>query len=158
MLSQLRTWLKIHVLNRVLHALYTRVYKMDIHPTAIISSKARLDRTNPRGVHVGADSVVTTGVVILTHNYVLGHGVHVDTRVGSNVFLGVNAILLPGVTIHDNVIVGAGAVVTKDVPSNCIVAGNPARAIRSNVKIGKNGQLVPESPATPAGGPPGAEI
>ena len=141
MLSQLRTWLKIHVLNRVLHALYTRVYKMDIHPTAIISSKARLDRTNPRGVHVGADSVVTTGVVILTHNYVLGHGVYVDTRVGANVFLGVNAILLPGVTVHDNVIVGAGAVVTKDVPSNCIVAGNPARVIRSDVKIGKNGQL-----------------
>lgn len=147
MLSQLRTWIKVSILNRILYALYKRVYKMDIHPTAIISSKARLDRTNPRGIHIGADSVVTTGVVILTHNYVLGHGVYVDTRVGANVFIGVNAILLPGVTVHDHVIIGAGAVVTKDVPSNCIVAGNPARIIRSGVKIGKNGQLI-QDPAS----------
>ena len=52
--------------------------------------------------------------------------------------------ILPGVHIGDNVIVGMGAVVTKDVPNNCIVAGNPARIIRENIKVGKYGVLINE--------------
>ncbi|WP_276866657.1 DapH/DapD/GlmU-related protein [Bacteroides heparinolyticus] len=53
-----------------------------------------------------------------------------DVRIGDNCFIGNGAILLPGITIGNEVIVGAGSVVTKDVPSNTIVAGNPARVIR----------------------------
>jgi acetyltransferase-like isoleucine patch superfamily enzyme len=52
-------------------------------------------------------------------------------KVGNNVFLGFGAIILPGVTIGDNVVVGAGSIVTKDVPSNSVVAGVPARYIKS---------------------------
>ena len=44
-----------------------------------------------------------------------------------------NAIILKGVTIGKGSIVAAGAVVTKDVPDNCLVAGNPARIVRENV-------------------------
>ena len=51
-------------------------------------------------------------------------------RLGSNVWLGAGAILMPGVTVGDNSIVGAGAVVTKDVEANTIVVGNPARVLR----------------------------
>jgi len=47
-----------------------------------------------------------------------------------NVWLGGAAILLPGVTVGRNAVVGAGAVVTRDVPANTVVAGNPARVIR----------------------------
>nr|WP_249107458.1 hypothetical protein [Porphyromonas sp. oral taxon 275] len=47
-----------------------------------------------------------------------------------------------GVTIGDEVIVGAGAVVTKDVPSHSIIGGNPARIIRSNIRTKRFGQLV----------------
>lgn len=50
--------------------------------------------------------------------------------VGDNVWLGGGTILLPGVTIGRNAVVGAGAVVTRDVPANTVVAGNPARVIR----------------------------
>ncbi|MGL5688783.1 MAG: DapH/DapD/GlmU-related protein, partial [Weissella cibaria] len=46
-------------------------------------------------------------------------------------WFGGSVIVLPGVTIGDNVVVGAGAVVTKDVPSNVMVAGNPARVIKT---------------------------
>jgi len=47
-----------------------------------------------------------------------------------------------GVNIGDEVVVGAGSVVTKDVPSNCIVAGNPAIIIKRNIKTKKYGQLI----------------
>ncbi len=49
---------------------------------------------------------------------------------------------MPGVTIGDEVIVGAGAVVTKDVPSHCIVAGNPAKIIKTGIKTGRYGHLI----------------
>ena len=53
--------------------------------------------------------------------------------IGNNVTLGANVVIIGNVSIGDNVIIGAGSVVVKDVPSNCIVAGNPARVIRKNV-------------------------
>lgn len=57
---------------------------------------------------------------------------HINSKIiiGSNVQIGVGAIILSGVIIGDNVIVGAGSVVTKNIQSNCIVAGNPAVLIR----------------------------
>lgn len=51
--------------------------------------------------------------------------------VGNNVFIGAETVVLPGVTIGDNVIIGANSTVTRDVPSNSVVAGSPARVIRS---------------------------
>jgi acetyltransferase-like isoleucine patch superfamily enzyme len=51
-------------------------------------------------------------------------------RIGQGAFLGVGAIILPGVTIGENGYVGAGAVVTEDVPDRCVVVGNPARVVR----------------------------
>ena len=50
--------------------------------------------------------------------------------IGDNVTLGVNVTIIGNVTIGDNVVVGAGSVVVKDVPDNCVVAGNPAKIIR----------------------------
>lgn len=52
-------------------------------------------------------------------------------RIGNNVWLGANVTVLPGVTIGDNAVVAAGAVVTKDVPENMIVAGVPAKILKS---------------------------
>lgn len=53
-----------------------------------------------------------------------------DVNVGSNVWIGYGAQILRGVTVGDNAIIGASAVVTKDVPANAVVAGSPARVIR----------------------------
>ena len=51
--------------------------------------------------------------------------------IGDNVTLGANVVIIGGITIGNNVIVGAGSVVVKDVPDNCVVAGNPAKVIKT---------------------------
>ena len=52
-------------------------------------------------------------------------------RIGNNVWIGGDVTILPGVTIGDNCTIGAGSVVTRDIPANSIAAGNPARVVRS---------------------------
>lgn len=62
---------------------------------------------------------------------------HIDSKpikIGSNVWIGADAVILPGVTIGDNVIIGAGAIVTKDIPSDSVAAGNPCKVIKSKEK------------------------
>ena len=115
------------------------IYKMDIDKSARLSFGARLDKTNPKGTHIGEESFIAKGAVILTHDFC--RSIHSDTYIGKRCFIGVNAIIMPGVKIGDEVIVGSGAVVTKDVPSNCIVAGNPAKILKEGIKTTKFGQL-----------------
>lgn len=55
---------------------------------------------------------------------------HAPIVIGENCWFGVRAIVCKGVTIGDNSIIGAGSVVTRDIPANCIAAGNPARVVR----------------------------
>lgn len=55
-------------------------------------------------------------------------------KIGSDVWIGGNVTVLPGVTIGDNVVIGAGSVVTKDIPSGCVAVGNPCKPIK---KIGE---------------------
>ena len=52
--------------------------------------------------------------------------------IGNHVWIGGGVIILPGVSIGDNVVIGAGSVVTKDIPSNTIAYGNPCRVVREN--------------------------
>lgn len=53
-----------------------------------------------------------------------------ETVIGKNVFIGCNALVLKGVHIGDNAVIGAGSVVTRDVPANCVAAGNPAVVVK----------------------------
>jgi maltose O-acetyltransferase len=88
-------------------------------------------------VHIGHHVMVGPAVQI----YTAAHHLQAESRIQGwevakpivieeNVWLGGAAILLPGVTIGRNAVVGAGAVVTRDVAANTVVAGNPARVIR----------------------------
>ena len=63
-----------------------------------------------------------------------GFEVAKDIIIGDHVWIGTRALILKGVTIGDGAIVAAGAVVTKDVPSRCLVAGIPAKVVRENVE------------------------
>ena len=58
--------------------------------------------------------------------------------VGNNVYLGYGAMVLPGVTIGDNSVIGAHAVVSKDIPPNCVAVGVPARPVRSSGEYREN--------------------
>lgn len=73
--------------------------------------------------------------------YTAGHPIDIEQRnlgleyaypikIGNNVWIGGNVCVMPGVTVGDNVVIGAGSVVTKDIPSNVIAVGNPCKVIR----------------------------
>ena len=117
----------------------TRIWGMDIHPTVQLSLSANLDRTFPAGVHIGAHSYIAFDARILTHDMTRNISTH--TRIGENCFIGGRSLILPGIEIGDSCIVGAGSVVTKSVPDNCIVAGNPARVLREGVELLSYGRL-----------------
>lgn len=121
----------------------TKLWGMDIHPTVDMSLSAYLDRTYPPGVHIGAHSYIAFEARILTHDMTRNKRAH--TRIGENCFIGGRSMILPGVEIGDHCIVGAGAVVTKSVPSGSIVAGNPAKVIRSGVTLLSYGRIPPET-------------
>lgn len=95
--------------------------------------------SEPYLVSLGNHVEITSGVRFITHDggvWVLREqapdmDVFGPIVVGNNVFIGFNVIILPGVTIGSNCVIGAGALVTKDVPSNVVVAGVPARVIES---------------------------
>lgn len=112
---------------------------MDIHPFTLISLKATLDRTYPKGVHIGEGTAVNFGAVILTHD--MARSLHLHTRIGNYSAIGARSIIMPGITIGNHSIVAAGAVVTKDVPDNVIVAGNPAKVIRTDIMTTNFGRL-----------------
>jgi acetyltransferase-like isoleucine patch superfamily enzyme len=109
-------------LQRLIH---TKVWGMDIHPTARIEPSALIDRTWPRGVHIGEDTHIAEQAVVLTHDFT--RGLYLDTRIGARCHLGPRAIVFPGVSIGDDCIVMPGALVNKDMPSNSLAVGNPAQ-------------------------------
>ena len=59
-----------------------------------------------------------------------GRQFSIPVRIGSNVWIGSNAVILPGITIGDNSVIGAGSVVTHDIPANVVAVGNPCRVLR----------------------------
>jgi acetyltransferase-like isoleucine patch superfamily enzyme len=128
-----------NILVKAKYLEYTKLWGMDIHPTCNFSLSAKFDRLNPKGLHIGAYTYIALGVVILCHD--TSRGLYVDTFIGENCFIGARSIIMPGVRIGNGSIVGAGSVVTKDVPDSCAVAGNPAQVIRSNIEVGRYGRL-----------------
>jgi len=94
--------------------------------------------SEPFLVTIGDHVTVTSGVKFITHDGSTclvkdEHGKRYQRfapiQVGSHVFIGVNTIIMPGVTIGSNVVIGAGSVVTKDIPGHSVAIGVPAKVV-----------------------------
>ena len=88
-------------------------------------------------IYVGDYTMIGPNVVIATGGHPLcpelrekGYQYNASVRIGRNCWLGAGVIIVPGITIGDNVVIGAGSVVTKDIPANVLAVGNPCRVLR----------------------------
>ncbi len=75
-------------------------------------------------------TIATAGHPILPELREKGLQYNVPVHIGKNCWIGAGTLIMPGITIGDNVVVGAGSVVTKDLPSNVVAVGNPCRILR----------------------------
>lgn len=104
----------------------------DVH----VGPGCRIDLTGP--LHIDKRSTLSPGVCVLTHadpgashhsKLVNRYPPHSSgTQIGADCWIGANAVLLDGITVHSGTVVGAGAVVTSDLPSDTLAVGVPARA------------------------------
>ena len=74
--------------------------------------------------------VATAGHPILPELREKAYQYNVPVRIGKNCWLGAGVLVMPGVTIGDNTVIGAGSIVTKDIPANVVAVGNPCRVLR----------------------------
>ena len=78
-----------------------------------------------------------SGAMILAHDHC--RSLKADTYIGKNCVIGVRSIIMPGLSIGNQVV--TGGVVTKNIHSNCIAAGNPAKILKENVNV-QNGKIL----------------
>lgn len=112
-----------------------------ISPTARISRGVHIDLTYPKGIYIGDDTYIAGEVIVFAHDFCRAMP-RAETHIGKRCFIGSKAVIMAGVTLGDEVVVGTGAIVTKDVPSHCVVAGNPARILRKNIRTTKLGMMI----------------
>jgi acetyltransferase-like isoleucine patch superfamily enzyme len=113
-----------------------------------ISPDVFWDSAVPGSITVGDRCVISRGVALLTHDFSLDRVAEIRLGrtdqelvhrapivIGDHAFIGMGAIILPGVTVGRGSIVGAGSVVTRDVPEGVVVGGNPARVLRTTEEL-----------------------
>jgi acetyltransferase-like isoleucine patch superfamily enzyme len=136
------------IIQKIRYFKYSIQGYKNIHKSVILESKLNLDRVYPEGIHIGKNTLVASRATILTHEHVKRDIKNermpyiVETYIGENCFIGIGSIILPGVSIGNQVIIGAGSIVTKNIPNNVVVAGVPAKVIRSNISMNNKAILV----------------
>jgi acetyltransferase-like isoleucine patch superfamily enzyme len=109
---------------------------LDFSVRASMSSRIRPGRRG--SIRIGSQTQIAFDALIFSYDPVEGWDRPVS--VGARCFIGAASVILPGVTIGDECIVGAGSVVSEDVPSRCVVAGNPARILKRGIEVGPFGR------------------
>lgn len=109
-----------------------------VHFGKCVYANYNLTLVDDTHIYVGDNTMFGPNVVLATAGHPIdptlrGRGLqyNMPIRIGRNCWLGAGVIVLPGVTIGDNVVIGAGSVVTKDIPSNVVAVGNPCKVLRS---------------------------
>lgn len=135
-------------MRRILWCIYTKfypwflrnIYKMNIGKNCRIAHSAHLDKSiNPKGIYIGDNTWVLREAMILAHDNC--RSLKEDVYIGSDCVIGVRSIIMPGVRIGNQVVIGGGSVVTKDIPDNCIAVGNPAKIIKYDIHV-NNGKII----------------
>lgn len=120
--------------------LLRKMYKMNIGKNCRIAHSAHLDKSvNPRGIHIGDRVWILREVLVLAHDNC--RNLKTDTYIGDDSIIGIRSIILPGIRIGNQVVIGAGSVVTKDIPDNCIAVGNPAHIVKTGIMV-NNGKII----------------
>ena len=117
------------------------VMRMNISKSARISWHIFYDKTTPRWIYIDYESYFASRVIVFTHDYAWLKG-GLNIKIGKRYVIGVNAIIMPGITIGDSSIVGASSVLKMDVSGNCLVAWN---LVKTGIKTGRYGYLIYEN-------------
>lgn len=104
----------------IIPSYYKYIHKMDIGDNVVIARTAVLDKNvNPQGIHIGDNTWILRNATVLAHDHCRSlyesKGLF-NTTIGKNCIIGINSIILPGITVGDHCVVAAGAVVTKNTP------------------------------------------
>jgi len=140
-IRRIKFFLEYYLIHGADPALYLRTKGAKIGSNCDLLGGIKSFGTEPYLIRLGKNVTIAGDVLLLTHDgasrifrsieprWHLEMGVYGIIDIGNDVFIGAGSIILPGVIIGSNVIVGAGSVVTKNVESNVVVAGNPARVL-----------------------------
>jgi acetyltransferase-like isoleucine patch superfamily enzyme len=122
--------------HSTLRAHLHRARGVAIGKDVLIGFNVSIDNVYPRLINIGDGAALAGSNILLAHSKPPEHfkgsveSFAAPVRIERNVWIGIGAIILPGVTVGEGSIVSAGSVVTRDVPPNYLVAGNPARHIK----------------------------
>lgn len=128
------------MINKILKHLlspekYARTIGVNLGKNCFVPDKNTWS-SEPYLITIGNNCQITFGTRIFTHggaqvlrNQIPDFDIFGKVKIGNNVYIGNNSLIMPGVKIEDNVLVAAGSVVTKSIPKEVVVAGNPAKII-----------------------------
>lgn len=117
--------------------LYRNLLKMKVGDQTSFALMVMLDVMFPEKISVGRNTVIGYNTTILAHEYLIKEYRLGDVNIGSEVMIGANSTIMPGITIGDGAIVSAGTLVHKDVPAGAFVGGNPMQVIYTKEELAK---------------------
>lgn len=117
--------------------LYANFGGKHVHLGKFVYSNFNLTLVDDTHIYIGDYTMIGPNVTIATAGHPVlpelrrqGMQYNIPVRIGSNCWLGAGVMVMPGVTIGDNTVIGAGSVVTRDIPANVVAAGTPCRVMR----------------------------
>lgn len=127
--------------------LHLKGYK-NISKNCVVERNVGLDKIKPSGIHIGEGCLIASGTTILCHEHVYRDKNNpkipytTDTYIGNRCFVGVRALILPGVKIGNDCVIGAGCTVNKDIPDGCMAVGVPAKIVRTGLKLNNRAEII----------------